>query len=257
MPKTTKRSKKPVPARHWPGNLIKTVTIGLLISLPLLFGCASMQVKDSGIFDWDGISTVSLNQPDSDPWALVPIIENELKAMGLNTDPGRTPDLLLSFETREGRDLDADSEIVTRLKSLHIYLADPAKSTRIAAIDYFYPPTGEIDPATGVEESFSAIRQLLENRKTAPSAGKPKSHADSATATEPTPEPSTAAPVSRSDELRPPATNASGETTQAAPHEDRQTSAEQQPAPVSPWSLKLRSWGFETWGKETDKDSAY
>ena len=209
------------------------VTITLLFCLLLPAGCSSLQMKQTENFAWSGVSRVALTGPTDDPWQLTPIIKTELTAMGVAVAPrDGDPDLLIDFSFREGPDLGADSEVLTRLKSLHLRFTDPATQTPVAAIDYFYPFTGELDPAGGAREALAALRQqLASSGETSPTMKTTHDRAPAPVAAKanetPTTAPAATMPASRPAEA-------------AALPED--------PAPRSPWLPRLQSWGFENWG---------
>jgi len=215
----------------------------VFLLLTLMTGCSSVQVR-SDLVNWNEISTIAVIEPDTDRWDLKQNIEEELLAMGYRvSDNPTTADLQLVYATGEGPDLGDDSEILMRLKSLHLYFENPNYHDRRAVIDYFYPTSGAIDPETGVTEALKTIKKSRDPEQSPPpiKAYQAQSRPDS---DKKVTEPETAS-----------------KENDAAEHQTSPISQEQTSSPTanekirSPWSLKLKSWGFENWGKEDETAS--
>jgi hypothetical protein len=244
----------------------------------IVTGCASLHVDISPTVDWGHVSVIEFRSPLQDPWELTQPIKSELKAMGFQIEETpANPDLLFSYFTQEGPDLTAESEVLTRLKSLHVQFMDPATKTLVTAVDYFYPEvTAPMTPETGVKEVFSGLRQQIYQESNS-QADKP-----AIVPTQIVPvAPVAVAPPTQSQELQPvplkldpvPSSNESEgnavnggqsghgevaessqkkvtsvlEKTDKKPHQPVQKTR-------SPWLPKLQSWGFEDWGKDSADD---
>ena len=147
---------------------IKQCRLGLLSSCLMIFfvltGCSSLHIDSSPSVDWSHVRVIEFQSPLQDPWELTQPIRSELKTMGfqLTDETNSHPDLILSYFTQEKPDLTAESEVVMRLKSLHIQFIDPETNTLVTAVDYFYPEvTQPLAPEAGVREAFSGLRQQI------------------------------------------------------------------------------------------------
>ena len=263
---------------------INRCILGLLSScLMMVFvltGCSSLHIDSSPSVDWSHVQVIELQRPLQDPWELTQPIRSELKTMGfqLTEETNTSPDLILSYFTQEKPDLTAESEVVTRLKSLHIQFIDPATNTLVTAVDYFYPEvTQPLAPEAGVREAFSGLRQQIHKDVTsqtnlpemvptqtlpaAPLVVAPPAQSQESAIEQP---PSDALPVSNE-----PAENVTNNNTQSktveivAPGKEAATTVLEKPDKQaqqavqqtrSPWVPKLQSWGFENWGKDTPAD---
>ena len=156
----------------------KALTRHLFYCLSLvLLGCASLHVDVAPTVDWGTITIVALQGPQPDPWQLTPAVKTELEAIGLQTSSSATDsDLLVRYSTQEGPDLNADGEVTTRLKSLHLQFIDPATESLVTAVDYFFPANGTVEPVAGVKEAFAGLRQHIRSN----SALTPAAHAEQA-----------------------------------------------------------------------------
>lgn len=210
------------------------ITTQLLLALILLPGCSSIQFENTEDFDWNGVSTIALSEPAEDRWQLRPLIKKELVTMGFKiASETDEPHLLIGYTTQGKPDLNTDSQVIMRLKSLHITFKEPSSNNSVATLDYSYPPTGDSDPATGVKEAFAAIKKDLHSPRTQPPPGDvqypPPAHTKSQTLKE-----------------------SSTTEKNLEPKEPRPKAQEKEPKPLetqSPWLPKLKSWGFENWGQ--------
>ncbi|MBW2690020.1 MAG: hypothetical protein JRC99_08825 [Deltaproteobacteria bacterium] len=68
-------------------------------------------------------------------------------------------DLLVRFFFKEGPDLDADGDLLTRLKSFHVQFVAPDTEAFVAVADYFYADNLPVQVDESVAEVFAALRQ--------------------------------------------------------------------------------------------------
>lgn len=221
-------------------------TINLLLGLIFLTGCSSVQVYNTENINWEEISTIAIIGPDTDRWDIKSSLDKELTAMGFTVSPDQSnSDLLLTYATSEARDIGDDSEILIRLKSLHLYFEDPVSQNRLATADYLYPSTGTIDPADGVIESLAAVKQRRQTGEASAQSQARQSPPPETIRTNEAAAPSATSSSTSKESQSPPTT-----TTQ----EQEQKQIQQQKS-ESPWSIKLQSWGFDEWGKDKETDS--
>lgn len=209
------------------------ITITLVCGLAFLTSCSSLQSSSKENLDWGNISTISLHAPAEDPYNLLPLVHQGLANLELTLIAlSDHPDLKIDFSTEIGRDLDSESQIRSRLKSLHMRFVDPLSENTLAAIDYFYPLAGDIDPAEGIREIFAAISQnaRAETTGTPPERLEPSSQ--------------------QSSRIKPSEQSTGPESQQTEQAIQQQSNPEQKNVnPSSPWLPRLKSWGFENWGK--------
>lgn len=238
----TVRLKHPIFNRSMAGRTLNLCLLTLIYCI-ILTGCAAVQSDNTESINWQNISTIAIMATESDQWDLSGQIEKELGKSGYRVVSDRSQaDLLLGYATETALDLGDDSEILTRLKSLHLYFADPATDNKLAGIDYFYPTTGQIDPVDGVIESLAVINRTSPQveYQPVPEQGSPREpvtqiEQDSPAEAVTTPAEDTAEPVEKTTVIQKP------QKRQEAPKQRKSK---------SPWSIKLKTWGFDTWGKE-------
>lgn len=258
--------------------------VGLLFYLFCLCSCSSLKVDVSPALDWSRVSTVSVQPPPQDPWELSPVVSSELRLMGLRvlTGEGAAPDLLVRFFVKEVPDLNADGLRLTRLQSFHLQFIDPASDKTVGVADYFYPITeARPSPADGVAAAFTGLRKNLSRDKSSTQPHAEKAGAVTRQTTVPsaatTPPSSSArhqnAPIGKALPHTPLPHHPPGELTaptgkkvqdsapddkstpeQSDPVADQPKVKEIVPQTNSPWIPRLKSWGFDNWGKETGDD---
>lgn len=258
-------------------SILATYTF-CLISLAL-GGCSSLHVDVSPTVDWSRVKVIEFQDPPQDPWGLTLPIKLELSAMGFQVEESSpNPDLLFSYFTQESPDLTVESKVITRLKSLHVQFIDPATKTLVTAADYFYPEVSSPSaPDMGVKELFLGLRQQIqteiksqpETANNVPSTNVPVEQVSAS------PSPQSQKP--QAQQLQPESTQNQNKrevsgtnVSQSKPVEKKELSREAATTVLekpdrksdqavqqtrSPWVPKLKSWGFEEWGKDSD-DSA-
>ncbi len=240
-----------------------------------LSGCNSLHVEVGPHLAWQKVSTVALQSPPEDPWQLSTAIIAELHDMGLTVIDRQTtePDLLVSYDYTEGPDLNADGDLLTRLKSLHIQFADPATQNNMAVADYFYADYGS-EPLDGVKKAFAALRSDMQTASV--SRIKPLPKADPQPQAEDAPPVTRQAPPEKTAESTQPSSFHGGQTSSAAsvaepaaatppvtipskqparaivPTTGEPAETKLTPKTRSPWVPRFESWGFEDWGKPYD-----
>lgn len=256
--------------------LMQAVSICLFMFF--VTACSSLHVDIAPSVNWAEVRVVEFQKPAESSWNLYQPIKFELQSLTFQVvDSHPEPDLLFSYFVQESPDLTVESEILVRLKSLHIQFLDPATKTRVAAADYFYPETTDPSaPETGVRDLFAALRkQILKENK----SDEKKQITASGPAQVVTPELATpASPVStplagqvksvvESDQSQV-EVNASNEALLSSPEDQ---SIKQEPKKYttlksarqakeadqktrSPWTPKFKSWGFENWGQDSVDD---
>ncbi len=244
-------------------HLSKMLRWGFWTLLVCLSGCSSMHVDVAPAVDWSNVSHIVLSAPAQDPWLLAPAIRKELQGMGMTVlaEGEGDPDLAIRFFAKEGPDLDANGNMLTRLQSLHVQFVDPATATVVAVADYFYSE-GSSGPDKGVAAVFAKLREELNAGAASPLT------TVTAPVTDPVPRQSVSQSVleSQSPPLEParsPAPVGSLEVesvsqTQAleppvktiAPVTDKAKARKIETKTESPWTPKFKSWGFENWGKQ-------
>lgn len=245
----------------------------LYLAVFLILGCSSLHVDVVPAVDWSAVSVVELQEPAHDPWLLTAAIRTQLHQMGLTVaaKENASPDLLVRYFVQEGPDLNADGDLLTRLKSLHIQFVDPSTDQYVAVADYFYPDS-DYEPVDGVVAAFSGLQQDIQTagskqvEPVPPPA--PSSSVDSATeapqqqpvaaeAGEQPPRanqnPGTedpAQPAVESAAGLPPSTQQPSATV--APATEKDSIRKVAPKTRSPWVPRFESWGFENWGEQHD-----
>ena len=220
----------------------------------IMTGCSSLHVDISPTVDWSHVRVIEFQRPLQDPWRLAQPIGSELKAMGFQiAETHAEPDLLFSYFTQSSLDLTAESEVLTRLKSLHVQFIDPATKTLVTAVDYFYPETSDQSaPVTGVKEIFSGLRQQIHTDINLPSAA-PAQFQE--LQTEPLKPDSSPISIKIKDNT---ANNYQSEPDETAKTVLKKSDSKSNPQAVqqtrSPWLPKLKSWGFEKWGQDSAND---
>jgi len=243
-----------------------------------LGGCSSLHVDISPSVDWNTVKVIEFQSPPQDPWQLTQPIKSELSAMGFQVKEGSPdPDLLFSYFTQESPDLTVESEVITRLKSLHVQFIDPTTKTLVTAIDYFYPEvTSPSAPAMGVKEVFLGLQQQIQteinsqsvavkNLSLHPVPAKQVSTSPPAQTEKPQVKQLQSESTQNQNERTDSATNASQSkpvekeelnqktaTTVLEKPDKKSRQAVQQTS--SPWIPKFKSWGFENWGQDSPDD---
>lgn len=227
----------------------------------VLTGCASLHLDMVSAVDWNQVRVLQFQSPEGDPWELTQPIKAELQAMGFQVDNFHAkPDLLFSYFIQEGFDLTAESEVLLRLKSLHVQFIDPATKNLVTAVDYFYPEVANPPaPVTGVKEIFAGLRQQIHAEIEVPATPLAQPY-------ESQPDPSTSAllPVNNEPEKNPAdhlqSTYNETVSPQPVPTEtvlkkaDSKSTQQATQKSRSPWLPKLKSWGFDNWGKDEPDD---
>lgn len=260
----------------------KVLRWGLCLLAFCFFGCSAVNVDIGSTVDWSKVSSVALQPQQEDPWQLAPEIRAELQKMGLTVlaEDDATADLLVRFFFKEGPDLNADGDLLTRLKSFHIQFVDPATETFVAVADYFYADSLSDQTGESVEEAFAALRQDIQAGsspqraptpnaaiKTAPIAPQPQVVSPVATP-RPSPQPDEPviahkdSPPAQDSQTTVPAealTEATDSPRAAeqppeaiVPEIDKSKARKIAPRTASPWVPRFDSWGFENWGDQPD-----
>jgi hypothetical protein len=256
---------------------IKTLQWALALTAFFVSGCAALHVDVVPTIDWRTASSVTLQAPERDPWQLTAAVRNELQRMGLTLfDEGGSPNLLVRYFVKEGPDLNADGDLLTRLQSFHVQFVDPSTGAFVAVADYFYAADNLTEPQVGVKEAFAGLRQDLGMTDSPRQALSQDAAAASTSLTSPASAPPAAPqrtePMVADPLPSPPqATQSAGvaesseepvEMTRSAespaadvvPLTDKAQAKPVAPQTQSPWVPRFESWGFENWGEEPDVD---
>lgn len=246
-----------------------------------LSGCSSLHVDISPTIDWSRVKVIEFQSPLQDPWELTQPMKSELITMGFQVEETHSnPDLLFSYFTQESRDLTIESEVISRLKSLHVQFMDPETKTLVTAVDYFYPEvTSPSVPEMGVIEVFSGLRQQIQTQteinsqpEAAQNPPSPAAPAKQIIASPPSkiqngqaeqmqpkftqnenkPE-DHVANISETKTAEQTALHQEDVTPVLEKHDQKSHQAVQKTR--SPWIPKFKSWGFEDWGEDST-DSA-
>jgi hypothetical protein len=258
--------------------------LGIVALLLLAAGCSPLHTEVRSSYRWTDVSEIGFEEPASDPWGLIPVVCQELQAMGYALVPptAASPDLIVRFSTRDGPDFTSDGTLITRPKSLHVQFADPGTNDLVAVADYFLRSSEE--PATGMRAALSGLHQEILGSahpvQARPAATQPvppaaaQSAPAAAQSTPPAAAPSAqpsaplaaqppvavspvAAPAPVSRAVPEPAA-APQDRAQHEPPAPADTAVEDEPViksrEQSPWMPRFKSWGFEEWGKSDEFD---
>lgn len=245
----------------------------LCLAAFLILGCSSLHVDVVPAVDWSTVSVVELQEPAHDPWLLTEAIRSQLQKMGMTVaaEENVAPDLLVRYFIQEGPDLNADGDLLTRLKSLHIQFVDPSTDQYVAVADYFYPDS-DYEPVDGVVAAFSGLQQDIQ------AAGRKRVEPAPLPAPQPSTDSVTEAPQQQAvpaeageqtsraeldsgteDPAQSAAESAAGkpQSTQQpsstiAPATEKDSVRKVAPKTRSPWVPRFESWGFENWGEQDD-----
>jgi len=259
-----------------PSKLSRLSTCTSLLIVFIMTGCSSLHVDISPSVDWGHVRVIEFQSPPLDSWELTQPIKAELKAMGFQIEETHAnPDLLFSYFTQDSPDLTVESEILTRLKSLHVQFTDPTTTSLVAAIDYFYPEgTPQSAPEAGVKEVFAGLQRQIHkeiNSQSEPPTMLP-TQTLSATPVDAAPPQqiqvspteklkSNSAPSNNEKEVNATNNDMSKLDTKVEPSPEAATTVLKKPdkksyPPVqknsSPWLPKFKSWGFEDWGQDSE-----
>ncbi|MEE4254392.1 MAG: DUF4136 domain-containing protein [Desulfuromusa sp.] len=240
-----------------------------------LAGCSSLHVDVSPAIDWSRVKVIEFQSPLQDPWELTQPIQSELTAMGFQVEETHSnPDLLFSYFTQESRDLTIESEVISRLKSLHVQFIDPETKTLVTAVDYFYPEvTSPSAPEMGVKEVFSGLRQQIQTEIIAQPEAAQNPPPPAAPAKQIIASPPAKIQNGQTEQLQPKSTQSENEPEDNTANISQTKPVEQEAltqeivTPVleksdqkshqavqktrSPWVPKFKSWGFEDWGEDS------
>ncbi len=264
-------------------NPFKIIRWCLCLYALCCIGCAAVNVDVGQTVNWNSVARVAYQPPAEDPWQLTPAVQAELQKMGFTILAADDPaaDLRVRYFTKEGPDLNADGDLLTRLKSLHVQFVDPNSEQNLAVIDYFYADT-MVDPnEESVALAFAELSKIIQEGKSgtspapaavaapmiAPAISAPPIATPGGTA--PSQEHPQAKTVSLS-QATPPGQEAQPElalaTTAHLTPAEQPTPATVTPATEksearaivprteSPWVPRFHSWGFEDWDKEDPLD---
>lgn len=242
---------------------------GLVVFMLLLtVGCSPLHTEIKPGYRWTEVSTVFLHEPDHDPWGLTVVVRQELQAMGYAlASPGTgSRDLIVRFSTQDGPDFTSEGVLVTRPKSLHVQFVDPDTDALVAVADYFLRSSE--DPAIGMKTALAGLHQrLLTSNANVPASLHKQAQTPIRPAVaedaQPPATPTAAVPLADPGEV--PALSAESERTTAIPEETptgpaepgitvKEAEPEIRSLERSPWVPRLKSWGFEDWGKTDDID---
>jgi len=266
-------------------NIFRIIRWSLCLFALCCFGCAAVNVDVGQSVDWSSVSSVAYQPPADDPWQLTPAIQAELQKIGFTVlaadDP--TADLLVQYFTKKGPDLNADGDMLTRLKSFHVQFVDPESNENLAVVDYFYADTMADPEEESVALAFAELAKNIQNGKSttvpaATTAIEPPAAATPSPAAPPVvtapipaqPEADVVAPAQKTQpaqEVQPetssaetvPATADSAPAEQPAtatitPTTNKSDARKVVPRTESPWTPRFHSWGFENWGEEYPLD---
>ena len=264
-------------------NLFRIIRWSLCLYALCCVGCAAVNVDVGQTVDWSSVSRVAYQPPAEDPWQLTPTIQAELQKMGFTILAADDPaaDLLVRYFTKDGPDLNADGDLLTRLKSLHVQFVDPNSNQNLAVVDYFYADTMADPNEESVALAFAELSKSIQSSKSvaspAPAAVAAPTIAPTATttpvATTPTQEQPQAKTVNPPQATQPTqaaqpetisaktaATTASPAPTEqptpatVTPATDKSEARKIVPRTESPWVPRFHSWGFEDWAEEDPLD---
>ena len=238
------------------------------LTILLVAGCSPLHTEVKPGYRFKADSAVVLQAPVYDPWGLVPLMRQELQAMGYELVlPGYvSPDLIVRFSTQDGPDFTSEGVPITRPKSLHVQFVDPGTDALLAVADYFLRSSEE--PAAGMKALLAGLHQRLRSGSASVPAN-PRKQAQTparpvvAEGAQQSDAPTVAMPFADIGGAPAPSAESGRATTlpeeipggQVAPSI---TAEEIEPAirPLerSPWVPRFKSWGFENWGKTDDND---
>lgn len=227
-----------------------------------VFGCSSLHVETSSSFNWGEVGTVSVQQPQTDPWNLLPAIYNELATMGVDSSvDAERADLILQFSVQEGPDIDSQGNIYNRLNSLHLQFIDPNDERIIAVTDYFYSDT-DIEHTKGVKAAFAGLKKRLAEKRSELASQPATVDSNSAQQLAPIAVDEEQTDFQMQDEkktIQPETPTESSLTVETPTHSAPVQSVTENivPQTESPWIPRLKSWGFENWGKQSAEDDGY
>lgn len=189
----------------------------LLIVGFLAAGCSPLHTAVAPDFDWSTVATVVLEEPEHDPWGLLPVVREQMRQIGEVVPPSEKAraDLRVRFFVVDARDLNEAGQVFFRPKSLHLQLFAAEDPSPVATGDYFL--SASESPERAVRALFASLRN---KRTSVPEASTPDPQPPAAAAT------TSSKPTDKAEDQLP------------ASH----------PEPRSSWSPRLKSWGVEEWG---------
>ena len=135
----------------------------LLFLLSILTACSATTINNGKAISWDTIQSFAVTSRSTDEWLLEKSIEKELVMMGFTpVTAAEQPDLLVSFAPTTTKDLNQESQRISRLKNLHFDFFQPGKQTPRTQIDYSFPIAGNLpDPEAAVKEIFAELKKQI------------------------------------------------------------------------------------------------
>ncbi len=244
----------------------------------VITGCSSLHVDVSPSVDWSQVRVLQFQSPPEDLWNLNRTIKSELADMGFQVEETHpNPDLLFSYFTQESPDLSVESQVLTRLKSLHVQFIDPSTKILVTTVDYFYPEVSSSPaPDTGVKEVFSGLRQQIHKETNSQSAVPAREQSQTVPAEPVVVDPPTQIQESQAAQQKSNSASATILLEENTINNDQselgKVVASPQEAAItvlkkpdnkshqavqktrSPWLPKFKSWGFENWGGNSTDD---